>query len=155
MKYGIHNAWKSRCRRAGSSIVEFAVGSGILLAAFTGTFQFGYTFIQYNRLETAVSQGTRYASLAPYDSATSTPSSQFLATFRNMVLYGSPAQGAAPVVAGLTTGNVTLIVAFRNGVPSTVTVAITNYTVNSLFGTSRLTGKPKSTYPYQGIWTPI
>jgi Flp pilus assembly protein TadG len=32
--------------RDGNVFVEFAIGSGVLIAAFTGTFQFGYTFLQ-------------------------------------------------------------------------------------------------------------
>ena len=31
-------------------MLEFAIGSGVLLAAFTATFQFGFTFLQYNNL---------------------------------------------------------------------------------------------------------
>jgi Flp pilus assembly protein TadG len=48
--------------RAGNILVEFALGSGILVMAFVGTFQFGYTFLQYNNLENAVARGARYAS---------------------------------------------------------------------------------------------
>ena len=54
-------------------MIEFAIGSGVLLAAFSGTFQFGYTFLQYNNLENAVARGARYASLVPYDSPQRNP----------------------------------------------------------------------------------
>ena len=40
--------------RAGSSMVEFALGSGVLVAAFTFTFQYGFIFYQYNALFNAV-----------------------------------------------------------------------------------------------------
>ncbi|HEY2013968.1 MAG TPA: TadE family protein [Bryobacteraceae bacterium] len=142
-------------RRRGNSVLEFALGSGVLLAVFTGTFRFGYTMFQYNRLETAVAQGARYASLVPYDSATTTPSSNFRTAVQNMVLYGSPAAGTHPVLSDLTASNVSLTVTFTNNTPSAMTVALTGYTINGLFGTSILAGKPKVTYPYQGIWAPI
>lgn len=141
--------------RSGTAIVEFALGSGVLLAAFSGTFEVGYTMIQYNKLETAVAQGARYASIVPYDSATATPSAAFLSAVQNMVLYGSPVAGDSPVLSGLTAGNVNLVVTFANGVPSAVKVSISGNTINALFATYTLTGKPAVTYPYQGVWAPV
>jgi Flp pilus assembly protein TadG len=140
--------------RAGTAIIEFALGSGVLFAMFTGTFEFGYTFLQYNRLQSAVAQGARFASLIPYDSATIAPSTAFLAAVHNMTLYGSPTAGTSPVVRGLTTGNVSLTVTFKNGVPSAMTVAISGYIIDSVFRKTTLSNKPRVTYAYQGIWTP-
>ena len=142
-------------RRRGAAIVEFAIGSGVLLAAFTGTFRFGYTFLQYNRLTTAVVQGARYASIVPYDSTTTTPSTAFRTAVRNMVLYGNPAGGTTPVLNGLTADQVTLTVTFTNGVPSAMTVSINGYAIDSVFGSATLTDKPKITHPYVGIWSPL
>jgi Flp pilus assembly protein TadG len=141
--------------RKGSAMLEFAIGSGLLVAAFTGTFQFGYTFLQYNNLQNAVARGARYASLVPYDSPTSTPSTAFATAVKNMVLYGTPAAGATPVLPGLTTGNVNLTVTWANGLPSIMTVSISGYTINSIFASSALTNKPKVAFTYQGIWSPI
>ena len=143
-----------RAQRKGSALVEFAVGSGVLLAAFAGTFELGYTLNQYNRLLTAVAQGARYASLIPYDSPTNTPSAAFLTAVQNVVLYGAPAAGATAVLSDITASNVRLTVTFSNGVPSSVTVSITGYTLNALFGNHLLTGKPQVSYPYQGVWAP-
>jgi Flp pilus assembly protein TadG len=140
--------------RQGNVILEFAVGSGVLLAAFTGTFQFGYTFLQYNNLENAVARGARYASLVPYDSATTTPSTAFSTAVKNMVLYGSPSTGTTPVLPGLTTANVNLTVIFTNGIPTAMQVSISGYTINSIFATTVLTSKPAVSYTYQGIWSP-
>jgi Flp pilus assembly protein TadG len=137
------------------AIVEFALGSGVLLAAFSGTFEIGYSLIQYNKLETAVAQGARYASIVPYDSATATPSAAFSSAVKNMVLYGSPAMGSLPALSGLSAGNVNLTVTFANGVPSSIQVSISGYTINALFRTYTLTGKPQVTYPYQGVWAPV
>ena len=139
----------------GNAMLEFAIGSGVLVMAFVGTFQFGYTFLQYNNLENAVARGARYASLVPYDSTTTSPSAGFTAAVKNMVLYGSPTAGTSPVVPGLTTGNVNLTVTFTNGVPSAMQVSISGYSINSIFATSVLTNKPQITYAYQGIWTPV
>lgn len=136
-------------------MLEFAIGSGLLVAAFTGTFQFGYNFLQYNNLENAVARGARYASLAPYDSATTTPSAAFRTAVQNMVLYGSPSAGASPVLSGLTVSNINVTVTFTNAVPSAVMVSITGYTINSIFATATLTNKPQVTFSYQGIWSPI
>jgi Flp pilus assembly protein TadG len=141
--------------RTGNILVEFALGSGILVMAFVGTFQFGYTFLQYNNLQNAVARGARYASLIPYDSTTTTPSSAFASAVDNMVLYGSATAGASPVLPGLTGAMVDLTVTFTNGVPSAMTVYVSGYSINSIFATSTLTNKPRVTYAYQGIWAPI
>ena len=136
-------------------MLEFAIGSAVLVAAFSGTFQFGYSFLQYNNLENAVMRGARYASLATYDSSTSTPSTAFQTAVQNMVLYGSPTAGTAPVLPGLTAGDVNFTVTFTNGVPATMTVSITGYTINSVFDSTTLTNKPQVSFPYEGIWQPI
>lgn len=136
-------------------MIEFALGSGLLVLAFVGTFQFGYTFLQYNNLENAVARGARYASLYPYDSTTTTPSALFLSNVKNIVVYGSPTAGTSPALPGLTTGNVNLTVTFTNGVPSAMMVSVTGYTIYSVFANSPLSNKPQVTYVYQGVWTPV
>ena len=155
MSRWMRKAFSLARNRDGNVLVEFAIGSGVLVAAFTGTFQFGYTFLQYNNLENAVIRGARYASLVPYDSATTTASSSFQTAVKNMVLYGTPTAGTTPVLPGLATGNVNLTVTFTSGIPSAMTVSISGYTINSVFATTTLTNKPKVTYTYQGIWSPI
>ena len=142
-------------QRKGTAVVEFALGSGVLLAGFSGAFEFGYALIQYNRLESAVAQGARYASMLPYDSTTETPSATFLSAVQNMVLYGSPSAGNAPALNGLTPGNINLVVTFSNGVPSSVEISVTGYAINALFGSFTLNGKPRVTYSYQGVWAPV
>jgi Flp pilus assembly protein TadG len=135
-------------------VVEFCLGSGVLLAAFSGTFEIGYAVLQYDKLETAVAQAARYASLVPYDSATATPSTALVASVQNMVLYGNPTGGTTPVVSGLTSKNVSLSVTFANGVPAVMQVSITGYTLSALYGAFKLSGKPCVSYPYQGVWAP-
>jgi len=152
----IENILRRLRRRNGNVMIEFAIGSGILLAAFTGTFQFGYTFLQYNNLQNAVARGARYASLVPYDSRDQNPSAAFTTKVQNMVLYGSTTAGATPVLPGLTAANVSVVPYFGPlGIPTKMTVSITGYTINSIFASNTLTNKPQVSYAYQGIWSPI
>jgi len=152
----IENILRRLRRRNGNVMIEFALGSGIMLAAFTGTFRFGYTFLQYNNLQNAVARGARFASLAPYDSLTSTPSTAFRTKVENMVLYGSTTAGTTPVLPGLTAANVNVVPVFGPlNIPTKMTVSITGYTINSIFASSTLTNKPQVMYAYQGIWSPL
>ncbi len=157
MKRWIEKALGLGRDRHGSAMLEFALGAGFLVAAFTGTFQFGYTFLQYNNLQNAVARGAHYAALVPYDSPSSTPSAAFKTAVQNMVLYGTPTAGTSPVLPGLTAANVNFTPYFdpTTGIPSTMTVSITGYTINSIFATTTLTNKPQITYAYQGVWSPI
>ena len=148
-------AARRNSRRAGTAMIEFALGFTVLVTVFAGTFQFGYTFFQYNNLQNAVASGARYASLIPYDSATANPSSTFSDAVKQMVVYGRPTGGTIPVVRNLGTSNVVLTVTFANGVPALMTVAVTGFRIDSVFSTTTLTNKPLVTYTYQGIWSPI
>ena len=149
----------SRGRR-GNALIEFALSFFLIFAVFSGIFQFGYSFYVYNTLVTAVREGARYASLKPYDSTSIIPSAAFQTAVQNMVVYGdsAPVAGAKPVVAGLTTGNVALAVTGSGGgtltAPTQITVSITGYSVDAVFGTWNLAGKPNATFPYTGILTP-
>jgi len=135
-------------------MVEFAIGAGVLVSAFTGTFQFGYTFYQYNAMSNATNEAARYAAMRAYDSSTSTPSAAFQTAVQNMVVYGDPAGGTTPIVPGLTTSNVVLTVTFTNGVPAKMTVAITGYSLNTAVAFMNFNNKPRATYPYQGFYSP-
>src|SRR5215467_13994785 len=103
-------SWWLHIRRNehGSVMLEFALGAGIMVSVFAGTFQFGYTFYQYNLLKNAVANAAGYAAMRPYDSSNCTPSNAFQTAVQNMVLYGDPAGGSNPMVSGLTTSNVVL-----------------------------------------------
>lgn len=155
---------KSGLRRSrgerGDALIEFALSFFLVFAVFAGIFQFAYSFYAYNTLVNAVREGARYASLKPYDSTTTTPTSAFLSAVQNMVVYGdpNPAQGAKPVVPGLQPSNVALTVTGGGTgtltAPTQMTVSITGFTVDAVFGTWNLTGKPNATFPYMGILTP-
>jgi hypothetical protein len=141
-------------KRRGNAVVEFAIAFSLLLMVFAGVWQFGYTFYQYNTLETAVRNGARYASLATYDGG-SWGGAAFKARVKNMVVYGNPNPpgGATPVVPGLTTSNVTVTETFNGSVPTKIRVEITNFVVSSMFREMRLDTKPRCTFEYTGRFT--
>jgi Flp pilus assembly protein TadG len=143
----------NRRRRAGSVLVEFSLSATFLIALFLGVWQFGYGFFIYNELEESVRAGARYASLGTYNSANGTPAASFLSAVQNVVVYGNPAGGTTPVAPGLTTANVSLTVTFTS-VPTTMTVAITNYAVPTYFGNQTLSGKPTTSFPFVGVFGP-
>jgi Flp pilus assembly protein TadG len=143
-------------------MVEFALGSGILVTVFTSAFQYGYIFYQYNALENAVASGAHYASLRPYNTQCSTPSGTYSDAVKNMVVYGDPTgTNTTPVVKNLATSNVTLTMSPTQATcptvtwtPSTVNVTITNFTIDAIFGSFTANNKPSVTYQYQGIFSP-
>jgi Flp pilus assembly protein TadG len=152
---------RTRSRERGDALIEFALSFFLIFAVFAGIFQFAYSFYVYNTLVTAVREGARYASIKPYDSTSTTPSNNFLSAVQNMVVYrdANPPNGTAPVVAGLKLNNVALTVTGGPtggtlNAPTQMTVSITGFTVDAVFGTWNLTGKPNCTFPYTGILTP-
>jgi Flp pilus assembly protein TadG len=145
--------------RAGNAMVEFALGSTILVTVFGAAFQYGYIFYQYNALENAVMNGARFASQYRYDSLTSTPSTAFSTAVKNMVVYGDPTgTSTTTLLKNLGTGNVDLTVTMlgtgTNLIPSAMTVSINSYTVDAIFGSFTCTNKPTVTYAYQGVFAP-
>src|SRR5258708_768375 len=94
-------------------MVEFALGSGILVTVFVSTFQYGYIFYQYNAIFNAVNDGAHYAALLTYDSNGSAPSSTYTTNVKNMVVYGDPTgQTTTHVVRGLAPSNMTITVGY-------------------------------------------
>jgi len=146
----------SRSRgRSGNAILEFALSFLLIFPLMGGCFQFGYSFYVYNRMQTAVEGGARYASLRTYDSDTATPSQAYLNAVRNQVVYGNPNGGASPVLPGLTPSQVSVTVTFVFGAPRSVTVSIVNYRLNAVFRTFTFDNKPQVTMPYVGRWDPV
>lgn len=141
-------------RSAGNSIVEFAVGSTVLVSLFGGALQFGYAFYRYNELQTAVNAGARYAAVRVYDSASATPSTAYSTAVKNTVVYGTPGTGTTSVVPGLTTSNVNVAMTFANGVPGKVTVSISGFRIPAFFSNFTCNNKPSVTYAYQGYYSP-
>jgi Flp pilus assembly protein TadG len=149
---------KRHKRQGGHAIIELTLAMPLLVGLFLGTWQFGYAFYNYAKLEQAVRAGARYAAGATYDSATSTPSSAYQTAVQNVVVYGNPSPPASPtpvpVAPGLSTGNVVLTVSFASGVPTGVTLAINNYQLPAYFGNATLINKPAAWFPYVGTFGP-
>jgi Flp pilus assembly protein TadG len=154
------NLVPSAPRERGNALIEFALSFFLIFAVFSGIFQFAYSFYVYNTLVVAVREGARYASIKPYDSTSTTPTSGFQNAVRNMVVYGdpNPPGGAPPAVPGLLASNVALFVTGGGAgtltAPTQITVSITGFRIDAVFGTWNLSGKPNATFPYMGILTP-
>ena len=151
-------------------MLEFAIGATVFVALFTGTFQYGYSFYIYNNLISAVRAGTRYGAIARYTSLSgfsmasppvagyTTPNgpnqTAFVSAVQNVVVYGDPAGGTAPVAPGLTTNNIKVDVTFVSGAPDKVWVRVNGYSLNAIFGNWTMNDKPSFTMVYQGAFTP-
>jgi Flp pilus assembly protein TadG len=148
-------------RERGNALIEFALSFFLIFAVFSGIFQFAYSFYVYNTLVVAVREGARYASIKPYDSTTTTPTAGFQNAVQNMVVYGdpNPPSGTRAAVPGLLASNVKLLVTGGGSgtltAPTQMTVSITGFGIDAVFGTWNLNGKPNATFPYMGILTPL
>jgi len=142
----------------GNALIEFALATAVLIPFLTGTFQFGYSFYAYNRLQTAVSNGARYAAMRTYrSSGGATSIDKVKAAVKNMVVYGTPSPGEspAPVVPGLTTGSVGVTYTLTGtGEPTDVQVQVNSYTLDALFSSYTFTNKPFAKFPYLGRYAP-
>ncbi len=133
----------------GNAILEFALSFTLLWTVFSGVFQFGYSMYVYNSLANAVTEGAHYAARVDFDS----PGHTFVNQVKNMVVYGSPTGGGTPLAPGLSTGQVSVIwTADASGVPQTITVGISSYTVNAIFHNYAFTNKPRVTVLYLGSY---
>ena len=145
---------RTKCRRAGTAIIEFTLCAPLLLGLTLGALQFGYSYYMYGELEQAVRAAGRYASLRPYGSATTTPDAAYLTAVQNVAVYANPTGGTTPIVKGLTTANVGVTMTFTNGVPSAVAVKVNTFALPQIFPSSPLTNKPYVKFPYLGLYQP-
>ena len=143
-----------RGKQKGNAMIEFSLAAGLLVPLFVGIFEFGYGFYTYNTLIAGVRAGARYASLAKYDSATTTPTTSYQNAVKNIVVYGDPAGGTQALVPGLATSNVAVTVQMVDNVPDMVKVSITAFTVNTLFRKLQWTNKPAASFRYEGTFAP-
>ncbi|SRR5258706_8065180 len=143
--------WRSK---RGNAMLEFALSAGVLIPCLTGTFQFGYGMYNYNKLQSAVGEGGRYASLRTYRTLLgATDTDKVKLAVKNMVVYGtpSPTGSSVPLVSGLGTSNVSVdYTTTSTGAPTSVTVKISSFAVDTIFTSFTFTGKPVVTYPFIG-----
>jgi len=141
-----------RNRRRGSAMIEFALAYPILFLAMSGTFHFGYVFLTYDSLQTAIRAGSRFASLADFDGP---DGSDFAEDVKDVVVYGKTDPDVSvdsPLVFGLTTEDVVVDSSDRDGsgMPITVTVSISGFAINTFVDSYSLNSKPSSQFVYQG-----
>jgi Flp pilus assembly protein TadG len=144
----------TRANQRGNSLVEFALAAVLLVTLFAAVFQFGYTFMEYNKLEAAVRSGARYGSRQVYASTNSSVPNSYRDPIRNMVVYGQPTAGSTPQIRGLATSNVSVEMVFASGVPSKVRIGISGFQVDSIFTTYTFSGKPIAEFPFIGTYAP-
>src|SRR5262252_7975493 len=138
----------NRNPRSGNAVLEFALVFGLLWLLLSGAFRVGYSIYVYQLLENAVAGAARYAARVDFDAAHT-----FAGSVQKMAVYGSPSGGTVPLAPGLNTGNVSVTwTVDGKGVPLTITVAIANYSVNSIFRTFTWSGKPAMTVRYAGTY---
>lgn len=134
-------------RRRGNAVLEFALSFTLLWTIFSGVFQFGYSMYVYSSLANAVAQGARFAARVDFDS----PGYAFVSPVKNMVVYGSPTGVGNPLAPGLTTSTVSVTwTTDAAGVPQTMTVGISSYTLNAIFQNFTFTNKPRVTVQFLG-----
>jgi Flp pilus assembly protein TadG len=139
-----------RKKERGVAALEFALGWFLLWILFSGAYQYGYSFYVYNRLMVSVANAAQLGSKISYD--TGNPAA-FTAALQNMVLYADETapSNPSPIVSGLTAGAVSVTVSTdAQGMPRDVTVAISNYIIDGVFGKITLSNKPRATVLYFG-----
>jgi Flp pilus assembly protein TadG len=146
-----------RKTQRGHAMLELAFAAMVMASCLGGTVEFGYTFLVYDQLVSAVGNGGRYAAMRTYRSATPEDIEKGRGAIRNLIVYGNsqPETGAAPVVAGLAPENVKVDwVMDEKGAPAAVDVSIVNYQVHAVFGAFTFTGRPSAEFPYVGRYAP-
>ena len=138
---------RQRKRQNGSMLVEFAVGSTVLVTLFAGVFQFGWSLLIYNNLMTSVSNAAVIAAQKEYDFAN--PSS-FETDIKNMVIYGDITASGPKVAPDIDTTHVSVVTAPAGGYPQYVTVSVNGYQLRTLFANMTLSNKPRVTVPFAG-----
>jgi hypothetical protein len=147
----------ARKTQRGHAMVELAFAAMVMASCLGGTVEFGYTFMVYDQLVSAVGNGGRYAAMRTYRAASAQDIEKGKAAIRNLVVYGNsqPGPGAAPVAPGLAPENVQVgWVMDDKGAPSAVDVSIVNYQVHAMFGSFTFTGRPSAEFPFVGTYAP-
>jgi Flp pilus assembly protein TadG len=131
----------------GNAALEFALGWSVLWMIFSGVYQFGYSFYVYNVLMTSVTNAAQLGSKMNYDTE---DTAAYTTALQNMVLYGDTTAGTTTLVPRLLRSNVSVSVTAVSGIPRDVTISITGYSIDGLFKSFLMNGKPRVTTMYYG-----
>ena len=144
-----HRFADRRRKMRGSVMVEFALGSAMVLVILAGVLEFGYSFYIYNSLQSSVRDAARYASLRPYDLSSG---QEWQTAVKNMALYGDPAAdgSGAPMIPHLDLSQITVTSTPAGTVPEDVSVQIDGVTINTFFRQITLNGNPRATFRFMG-----
>lgn len=116
----------------GIQLVELAIAIPVLLIIFGAATEFARYFYEYTTLAKSTRVAARYLATAGVNAAED-------ARAKNLVVYGNQDGTGAPVLNGLTTGNVTITRAGGVAIlPQTVTVQITGFQHQSVFNLGAL-----------------
>jgi len=108
-----------RRRERGAALVEFAIAGVVFMTAVFAVVEFGRLLWVHNALTDAARRGARYAV---------NHSEPDTANAQRMAVYGTTADGASPMVTGLTKDNVKVVYSPGYSVgEGTVKVSIVNY----------------------------
>lgn len=136
----------------GNALIELCLLLPILLALFLGTWSVGYSCFLYSELEAAVVAGAKYGAKINYDA---TNPSSYTTAVQNVVVYGDPGGGTAPVISGLQTSNVNVSISPTTGQPASVTVSVSNFKVfGPWLNAITLSNKPWIQIPFIGNYLP-
>ena len=122
----------------GIQLVELAIVLPVLLILFAATAEFGRFFYEYTTLSKAARTGTRYLATGAVCPGVDTAA-------KNLVVYGNTGGTGAPVITGLGANNVRVVRknsaggVVTAGVPQTVTIEITGFKYEPMFGLGALT----------------
>jgi len=143
-----NEAIKTAAQR-GNAALEFALSFVLIWTLLAGMYQFGYAMYVYASLASAVADGARYASHVEFDA----PAHKFVDKVKNMTVYGNTSGTGGPLAPGLSTSQVGVIWATDAlGVPQTITVRISSYTVRAMRSYTYI-NKPRLTVKFVGPYT--
>ena len=99
-----------KARHRGAVLVEMVLVTPILLFIMLATAEVTRAFVDHNTLTKAVRNGVRYLAANAYQGTTGliVVDAGLAADTRNLVVYGNTAGAGPPVLAGLTTADVTV-----------------------------------------------
>ena len=155
-------ALNRRHRQRGNAMLEFALASIVLIPVFANTFQFGFTFYQYLRLEEAVRNAARYGGSRTFNAGNNNSIAAFRTAVKQMAVYGDPlATSGDSLVPNLALSHVNVSLVNETGAaasanvnPRKVVVSVNGLQINGIFGTVTLTGRPNIEFPYFGQYLP-
>lgn len=121
----------------GVQLAEIAIVIPITLMLFASAAEFGRWFYEYTTLAKAARDGARYLSTA----AITKP--EEIDRAKKLVVYGNINGTGEPILKGLSTSNIEVTKTGVPGVPTTVTVGITDYKFKPIVDIGKILNKPK------------